>query len=269
VVPTQEAVNGLQAGLGAAGYNVVGGTNAESAVAAAAERPTIDAILISEDLGPSAIDQLSLLISQTPRLQRAVRVIDTKTKASPYAVQADSDLMLSLTQAPLTDYAALKSAIDDARKRGGLLPLDQATSDRYATRAADLLARIAVNRSPVYDLTVALNLLLSALDDPRPDIVKDGATVLGLINSRQIQPALLQKANDPKTPDDLKIALFKALATNFGNQLDETSINTLQQAVSDTANVPVRTAAAEARGALNLPADQAKQLVIDQSKTMQ
>ncbi len=270
VVQTQDQLNGLVDGLHTSGYNVVGGLTPEQAVAAAAARPTIDAILISEDIGPTAIAKLSLLAGQTPRLQRAVKIVVTKTKASPYSVQAVNDPMLSTTQVQLTDTAGLKAAIESARQRGGLLPLDETTAARYATRAADLLAKIAVNRSPVFDLTVTLNLLLSALEDSRPDIVKSDAIVLGLINSPEVQPALLAKATDDKTADDLKIAVYKALATNsrnFGNKLTSRQVGVLQNVVGTAANLDVRTAAAEARGALNLPADQAKLLIIGQSRT--
>ncbi len=268
--PDQDQLNSMLDALKGAGYNVVGGTSPEAAVAAAAARPAIDAILINEDLGPTAIDKLATLASQTPRLERAVKVIITKTKASPYAVQSVNDPMLSTTQAKSTDTAALKAAIDDARKRGGLLPLDEAAAARYATRAADLLAKIAINHSPVFDLTVSMNLLLSALDDARPDVVKSDCTVLGLINDPQVQPALLAKAMDDKTSDDLKIAGYKALATNarnFGDHLGAAEIDALQKVVAGAPNVEVRTAASEARGGLDLPADQAKQLIVQQART--
>ena len=42
----------------------------------------------------------------------------------------------------------------------------------------------------------------------------------------------------------------------------------LQKMVASAPSVDVRTAAGEARGALNLPAEQAKQLILEQSKTM-
>ena len=276
MAPTREQLAALTDGLRTAGYNVVGGTNPSEAVAEAAKRPAIDAILVPEDVGPTAIQELERLSAQTPRLQRAVKVIITKTKASPYAVQAVTDTTMATTQAKETDIPALKIAIDDARKRGGLLPLDEATSNHYATRAADLLSEIAINHSPVYDINIALPLLLSALDDVRPQIVKDDATVLGVINTDpntqrdEIQRALLTKAGDEKTPDDLKIALYKGLATNarnFGNLLSSDDIAALQKTVAMAPNVEVRTAAGEARGAMNLPADQAKTLIVDQAKT--
>jgi hypothetical protein len=90
------------------------------------------------------------------------------------------------------------------------------------------------------------------------------------MDGTEIQPALLQKASDDKTTDDLKIVLFKALATNarnFGKKLDDDQVGIVQKVVAAAPNVDVRTAAGEARGALDLPADQAKQLIIGQAKT--
>ena len=270
MVPSQDEYNALSAGLQQQGYNVVGGLTPTGAVANAVSRPAIDAILMTDDLPDQAIQQMELLATQTPRLARAVKVIVTKTKASAYVIEAVSDITLSTTQAKLTDLPALKAAIDEARARGGLLPLDQTTASKYATRAADLLSKIAINHSPVYDVSIAQPLLLSALDDVRPEIVKDTATVLGLMDSAEIQPALLQKAIDDKTSDDLKIALYQSLATNarnFGKHLDDDQIAVLQKVVASVPNLDVRTAAGAARGALDLPADQAKKLIIDQART--
>jgi hypothetical protein len=270
LLPDPDQLKATVAGLQAQGYNVVGGTTPSEAVANAIARPSIDAILMTEDSGPALIQQMQSLALQTPRLDRAVKVIVTKTKASTYTVQAVTDTSLATTQAALTDFAALKAGIEDARKRGGLLPLDEATASKYATHAADLLSKIAINHSPVFDISMAQPLVLSALDDTRPDIVKYAASVLGLMNSPEIQPALLQKASADATTDDLKIALFQGLSTNarnFGRHLDDDQVAVVQKVVASASNVDVRTAASEARGALDLPADQAKQLIIEQSKT--
>ena len=53
----------------------------------------------------------------------------------------------------------------------------------------------------------------------------------------------------------------------FGNHLDAGQIKTLEKVVAEATNLDLRSAAAEARGALNLPAEQAKTLVVGQSKT--
>ena len=67
----------------------------------------------------------------------------------------------------------------------------------------------------------------------------------------------------------VKVATFKALSTNarnFGNKLNDDQVGVVQKTVATAPNLDVKTAASEARGALDLPADQAKQLIIGQSK---
>ncbi len=269
LVQDQAQLNGLVDALKGQGYNVIGATTPEDAVRLSQDRPAIDAILMPESLSPATITQMQRLALETPRMERAVRVIVTDTKASPYAVESISNPMLSTTQAKLTDPAALKVAIDDARKRGGLLPLDESTSSKYATRAADLLRDIAINRSPVYDVAIAESPMQNALSDARPEIVKDAALVLGVLDGPAVQTALLSKATEEHEPDDLKTALFKALATNvrnFGGKLSQNDVDKVQTATASAPNLDVRTAAGEARGALNLPAAQAKTLIVGQMK---
>src|SRR5205085_1465180 len=119
---------------------------------------------------------------------------------------------ISITQSQ--DPAGLKLALTDARKRAGALAMDDKMATDYALRAADALGKLAINRTPVFDLSVAEPTLLAALDDPRADLVKACGRVLSMINSRSSQLGLLTKASEDKTSDDLKIALYKNLATN-------------------------------------------------------
>jgi hypothetical protein len=121
----------------------------------------------------------------------------------------------------------------------------------------------------VLDLSAAQNVLLASLNDARPEIVKIAGHVLGLMSSRDAQVGLLTVASDAKTADDVKISLYKSLSTSakfFGNQLDPQQVQTLTKVVAEAQNLEVRSAAAEAHGALNLPADQAKSLIVNQSK---
>ncbi len=66
MAPTREQLAALTDGLKGAGYNVVGGINPSEAVAEAAKRPAIDAILVPEEVGPTAIQQLELLAPRRP-----------------------------------------------------------------------------------------------------------------------------------------------------------------------------------------------------------
>ncbi|HMB96524.1 MAG TPA: hypothetical protein VKK61_10835 [Tepidisphaeraceae bacterium] len=130
--------------------------------------------------------------------------------------------------------------------------------------------KVGISRQQVFPLSPAKQTLLSSLADARPEIVKLAGQVLGLLNDKESQGGLLVAAADDKTADEVKISLYKSLATNakfYGNLLDAGQVQTLETTVAGATNLDVRSAAAEARGALNLPADQAKSLIVKQSKT--
>lgn len=267
VMPTQDAVNAMVDQLKGSGYLAAGAVNAPGVVSAAASLPAIDVILVSEDIGPGNVDQLFNIANENVRLAGAARLVMTKTTASLYEPRKVYDSLLSTTTA--TEAAALKTAIDDARTKIGSLAMDATIATQYATRAGELMLKVGISRGQVYDLSPAKQSLLAALTDQRPDIVKLAGQALGLLNDADAQSGLLIAAMDEKHADDIRISLYKSLATNakfFGNHLDTAKLGDLSKIVADTANLDVRSAAAEARGALNLPADQAKSLVVGQSK---
>jgi hypothetical protein len=225
-------------------------------------------ILVSEDIGPGRVDQLFLMASDNAKLAGAARLVMTKSNASIYEPRKVNEPLLSTTTA--TDPAALKVAIEDAQKHAGTLPIDPAGATEYATRAAQLLLKIGLARNAVYDLAPAKQSILSALTDARPDIVKLGGGCGAFLNDRDAQAGLLAATSEEKTADDVKISLYKSLALSaklWGNLLDQTAVQNLEKVVAGATNLDVRSAAAEARGALNLPADQAKTLVVGQSRT--
>jgi hypothetical protein len=247
--------------------NAVAATSAETAAGAANSLAAVDLIVISEDLGPEQVNRLLQLANTNPKLQGATKLVITKTGASPYFERAAAEKSFIAAQAP--DLATLRAAIDQTRAKGATLAMTPDLATKYALRAGELLKKLAISRGQVMDVSAARPALLTALDDPRPDVIRIAGEVLGLINSRDAQAGLLTKASNEKTPDDLKISLYRSLASNakfFGNQLDQTQVQSLSTIVGNATNLEVRSAAAEARGALNLPADQAKQLIVNQSR---
>jgi hypothetical protein len=268
VMPTQDAVNKLVDDLKKNGYAAAGATTSEAAIAVATTLPAVDAIIVSEDLGLGNIDQLFTSASDNARLAGAARLVLTKTTASVFETRKTNEPLLSTSQA--TDAAGLKPALEDARKKAGSLPLDPNVATDYATRAAQLMLKVGISRQQIYPLAPAKQPLLSALSDSRPEIVKLAGQVLGVLNDKEAQAGLLATASDDKVADDVKISLYKSLANNaklFGNLLDQSQVQDLEKTVAGATNLDVRSAAAESRGALNLPADQAKALIVQQSKT--
>ena len=261
---SQDHLNSLRGKL-AASYNVAGGAGAETAVAAATSISGVDIVIVDED--NPAIDRLFTAIRENVRLAGAGMLIRVTSEiASPYAVVSQTNPLVTVTAAK---DDAIAAAVEAARKRAGGLPIDEKLATEYALRSADLLARLAISRGQILDLSAAQSALLAALDDARPEVIKAAGTVLAAFNSGDAQVGLLIKSMDDKTPDELKIALFRNLSTNakfFGKLLDTGRVESLTKFVGATTNLEVRSAAAEAHGALNLPADQVKTLILEQSK---
>jgi hypothetical protein len=250
-------------------YAVAGGSTPEAAASAGASLSAVDVILMFEGVS-SNIEQMFTITSHSLRLERAAKVIVAKTSkvASPYAQIAINNSSVTVTD-PNIDEAALNAAIEDARKRSSGLAMDEKMATGYALRAAEMLQRLAISKGQVFDLLVAQPAVMAALDDARPEIAHAAANSLGLLNSREAQAALATKAMDEKTPDEFKIILLKDLSVHakfYGNMLDQTLIESLGKLAESAANLDVKSAAAEALGALNLRSEQIKVLIVNQAR---
>jgi len=271
VMPTTDRANATVNELKQAGYSAIGSTNAEQAVASSNQLPAVDVILISEELGPQQVDQLLALATQNAKLAGSAKVVVVKSGASPYTARAINEPLLSVTQA--ADPEGLKNSVEQARAKASALPIDQQSAATYALRAAELLKQIALTQTQaqnqVLNLGLAEQTVLAALNDPRPDVVKAAGQVLAYLNSTPAQAALLQTILAQNTADDVRVSLLKSASTNakfFGNRLNGQQVQTLDQMIEGAQNQDVKNGAGEFRGALNLPADQAKTLVVKQSR---
>jgi hypothetical protein len=245
------------------GYALAGGEDPATALADAMTVPAVDVILMSEDLGGPTIDRVMELASQNPRLERVAKLIIVHSLASPWARMSLTDPTISYTES--TQGPSLAAAVEAARKKAGGLPMDEKVATDFALRAANLLDKLATTRGQVLDLSVAEQTLIASLGDKRPQIASAVGNALAMLNTRQSQSGLADRASDPGSPPEVRVSLYKSLATSakfFGNRLNPQQISALQQVVVGEKNLDIRSAAAEARGALNLSAQDAKALII-------
>jgi hypothetical protein len=267
LLPKQDELNSLTEGLKKQNMLVAGGTTADAAIAAAGTIPSVDVSIISADLPSDEVEKFLSLSTRDQKLAGASHVIITQTAASPYEQRKLYDPLLITTQAH--DAAGLKTVIESARAASGAAAFDPAAAEKYAYRAGGLLRDLALSNNKVMDISAAKSSLLSALTDSRPDIVKLAGQIVSVLPDSDAQLALFLAAQDSKNSDDVKIALYHDLANQAklaGNQLSSDQSDALLKTVADEKNLDVRTAAAGACGALNLPANQAKTLIVDQAR---
>ena len=249
------------------GFGVAGATGGDAAINEAATLPSVDVLVLTADVSDEDVARVLQIATETPRLDRAAKIVVRAKRGTP--IERNYIRRRDVTFTDTQTGAGLTKLIEAARNKAGGAPLaaDQATE--YALRAVRLLNAIAKAKgATVLDVTAAQQTLLNATADPRPEVAKEVADTLAWVNASQVQPALLAVATDEKTPPDVRVALFKGLAgnaKNFGNQLQQPQFKAVQAVVQKGDSPDLRNAAAEAAGALNLPGDQARSLILNWS----
>jgi HEAT repeat protein len=144
-------------------------------------------------------------------------------------------------------------------------------ADIYALRAAKVMLKIAQTRNPVLDLSAAQNALIAATKDKRVEIQMLAGQILAYLNTPAAQQAIAAMAMAESNSQDIRVAAFGSLAVSAkvnGNKLDDVAINALYGLVSSKDIDPnLRAAAAAAYGALNLPSQKVKTLILDQASS--
>lgn len=149
--------------------------------------------------------------------------------------------------------------------------LPQQLADSYAIRAATAMLNLARTRNKVIDLSGAQDALISAAQDQREQLQILAGQVLAYLNSQNAQRAIAVMALRNKNSIGVRIAAFNSLAASGkvnANLLNVELIDSIYLLISSQDTDPdLRSAAAAAYGALNLPSRKVKDLILDQSKT--
>ena len=250
------------------GYPVIAANDPAVAATASLSLPTVDLVIISEDSDVRKMIDLEQTISH---LQGVSMLVLTHNVESPYAVASATDLLMNAAVMPAK--ASLKDElgadIDAARQHSGTAVMSEEEASGYALDAASLLEKLAITRGHALDVSVAEAGLLAALSDSRPAIAKAAGKVLGTLTTISSQNGLAMKANSDATPSEVRVSLYESLADSakhIGNHLDPSQVEILETVVSQSKDPGVRDAAAQARGALDLPAAEARTLILKQSR---
>ncbi len=144
-------------------------------------------------------------------------------------------------------------------------------ADSYAFRAAEVMLKLAQTRNPVIDLSAAQSTLIDATTDERPGIQVLAGLILARLNSPDAQRSIAAMAIEQANSMEIRISAFESLAISAklnANLLDDERIDAIYSLVSSKETDPdLRSAAAVAFGALNLPSQKVKDLILDQAKS--
>lgn len=178
-------------------------------------------------------------------------------QAGPVSGFAKNELIV-----PLLAEALLKKGADE---------MEAQEAEAYSVRAMETLEGLAVSGNSAVDLSVAMESLIEMSRSGTEDMRISSARVLSFLSSPQAQRAIVQMAMEESNPGEVRIAAFASLASSAkrnGNLLLGEQIESLYQLVqSRQADAALREAAAGAFGALNLPSQRVKDLILEQARS--
>jgi len=168
----------------------------------------------------------------------------------------------------------LAEAVTPRAQETAALPTEQWTAemaDSYALRAAQAMLKLATGRNPVIDLSLAQPALVGATKSTRQEIQTLAGQVLAYINNANAQRAIAEMAMNTANDVNVCVAAFESLVCSAklsGNLLPDPAVNAIYELISKPDTDPaLRAAAAAAYGALNLPSQKVKNLILDQAKS--
>lgn len=142
-------------------------------------------------------------------------------------------------------------------------------ANSYALRAAEVMLKLAQTRNAVIDLSAAQEALINATKGNRVEIQVLASQILASLNSPEAQRAIAAMALAEGNTMDIRISAFDSLANSAklnANLLDDEKIDAIYSLVNSKEIDPkLRSAAAAAYGALNLPSRKVKDLILDQA----
>lgn len=142
-------------------------------------------------------------------------------------------------------------------------------AENYAVRAAEAMFSLAQSRNPVLDLSAAQPALESAVNDKRIQVL--AGQILAYLNSPGAQRAIAAMALETNNDPNVRISAFHSLANSAklnANMLPDETIDAIYSLIkSDETDTELRSSAAAAYGALNLPSRKVKDLILDQAKS--
>lgn len=147
--------------------------------------------------------------------------------------------------------------------------LDADLATQYALRSVNVMLKLATTRNRVVKLSQATPALIEATKGDWEEMQMLSGQVLAYLNSSDAQKAVAAMALNEDNSMMIRVEAFKSLAVSAkqnANMLDGAQVDKIYALIGSDATDPVlRSTAAGAYGALNLPSKRVKNLILDQA----
>ncbi len=257
VIDPDDASANLRAGaLRGLGYEVLVDNGLYTGLAQVRESlPGLDIVVLASDV-------------QTPPLARSLTALRSEFQfaATPVVLVGKRGQMSTVEELARADYRLaavgesaggpeLLRAITEVSRAVGAQAITPEVGADLAFAAAESLRLLAVTENPLFDVYTAESALLATLDTSDLDLRLTVVEVLGYLGTQAAQEAVGAIALNEQEAKDVRIAMFRSLATaakRRGNQLGEEMVLKIVETVEKAEDLDIREAASETLGALSV-----------------
>lgn len=244
---------------------VIGDTNFYTALARARkEQDTVTCFFLGTDLeDPTLVQALRHLNDEYVYANTPIVLLVKPEHVS--VAETVARQLPRVEQVPAGSGAdELLQASARAFEKSGQTPLKPETALQLAMETADVIRQVALDGTTVIGVAAVEPALISALSSDNEELRIKIASALALFPTAAAQEAIAGLALNTDNSESLRIAAFDALAESARtgtNRLDPPRIAELIKVAADEPVLPLRTAASQALGALNLTTNQASEII--------
>ena len=259
--------------LRGAKVGVTDGATLGASLRAARAAGGVDLVVLASNLtSPKVGECLAMLRGDAVLGQVPVIIVAATADASVARDLARQDRLVVVLSEDKLDAAGVAAAVKEAASKATGEPLPAAKPGKdgdeaaaWAIRAANVLGMLAETRNPVYDLLDAIKSLIAATRDPRDAVRVAAGEALAEFKDAAAQQAIAELAGDANAPEPVRLSGYAALSKSirqFGNMLSEKQAAAIVSITMSKGSLKIRDGAAQALGAMALPSEKIKDLIL-------
>ncbi|MFP4054402.1 MAG: HEAT repeat domain-containing protein [Phycisphaerae bacterium] len=259
LVAADEQRNVLKAACRAAGYKVIDEPDASKAALSAVDNAGVDVVVLGSDPEPAKFVRG---MRQLPTLVGTPVLIATINGATRGLQKTDTRVVVVRQGVAGQDVA---DALAKAIELGAGKPFSPQEATTWAVRACESLRGLGVSGNTVLNVDVARPALMEALDADADAVKIAAAGALATLWDASAQRGIVSLALSTDASETVRVQAFKygaESARRFGSQVTNDQAAAVVDTVLGDGSADLKQAAAQLQGALNLPSEKIKDLIL-------
>ncbi len=267
VDPDEASLNAIAGILRAEGFTVLTDSKLLSGLEQVRrDMPGLDVIFVASNIeAPGLAAGLESLRSDPLLSTQPVVVVTKPGQRADVRAMVRRDPNVAAVMAD-DEPGKVMDAVNAASKSAGAEPMTEDMGLSLAMDAAQTLRLLAMTGNSVFDPSRTQSALIDvARSSKAVELRLTAADALGYIGTPDAQEAIAGIALNSEEEATTRVAMFDALAEaakRQGNQLGSATVEKLVDFVKNESDDALRTAASQALGALNLPSNKARELIV-------